>query len=498
MGLSWQGSEYSLVLLPPGIFVNDPPNLPEGAITQENYQNSAFDIDFINGFESSGKPYKFFQVNNPGIGAWTYAIIENESPPADSTEPIRVYSANEMDLILEFKSDRERYFLQFDQDGNAIPILVNLEAKLFEGGESAGFSGHTITGGEPVDDALVSVKIDAPDGQTVLGRLIPSGGGIYTISLETILLGNYDISVIASDNVISDTLYNSQYLITTEHSFFVSLFEEPQEITGELYIQWALDILKQIMLDFCPNPPQNCSLTNKDKRDINNAIGYIETALGYFEDDGNHLKTNKGLKYYDKITRAVNKIYALISNTEFGDKIENAIFYLKEGSFKIAVIARDEAEEEGACVVSNCEELLKNANKELGKALREYEKENYVNTFNHLTNAWKHAQNMIGSNLRKETAGNNNSLPTEYGLDQNYPNPFNPSTEIRYQLPENSRVKLQVFDILGNLVTTLVDQQMQAGYHSVVWNANRFASGVYFYTLRSGPYVSTKKLMLLK
>jgi hypothetical protein len=149
-------------------------------------------------------------------------------------------------------------------------------------------------------------------------------------------------------------------------------------------------------------------------------------------------------------------------------------------------------------VVSNCEELLKNANTELGKALREYEKENYVNTFNHLTNAWKHAQNMMGANLRKGTADSNNSLPTEYGLDQNYPNPFNPSTEIRYQLPENNHVKLQVYDILGNLVTTLVDQQMEAGYHNVIWNANHFASGVYFYTLRSGPYVSTKKLMLLK
>jgi len=105
---------------------------------------------------------------------------------------------------------------------------------------------------------------------------------------------------------------------------------------------------------------------------------------------------------------------------------------------------------------------------------------------------------MMGSKLRKETAESNNTLPSEYGLDQNYPNPFNPSTEIRYQLPEDNHVKLQVYDILGNLVTTLVDQQMEAGYHNVIWNANRLASGVYFYTLRSGSYVSTKKLMLLK
>jgi len=480
-----------------------PPDLPEGAITQENYQNSGFDIDFINGFESSGKPYKFFQVNNPGIGAWTYAIIEI-TPPV-STEPIRTYMANESDLILEFETDSVRYWLQYDGN-DPITIEVKFIATLTQGGESSSEPGnHTQTVGEPVTDAIIGIQVTSPDGQIVVGPLVHTTNGIYTLTLETTLTGNYDVSVIASDNVEGTvngvTSNNSQYLITTEHSFFISLFEEPQEITGELYIQWALDILNEI-INTCQNDPQGCSLSNKNKRDVNSAIGYLETALEWFvveppDDDGNHLKTTKGLKFYDKITRAVNKIYALISNSQFGDKIEKSIFYLKEGSLKIATIARDDAQN-GECQVSNCEELLKNANTELGKALREYEKENYVNTFNHLTNAWKHAQNMMGSNLRKETAGSNNSLPTEYGLDQNYPNPFNPSTEIRYQLPENSQVKLQVFDILGNLVTTLVDQQMQAGYHSVVWNANRLASGVYFYTFRSGSYVSTKKLMLLK
>ena len=59
-------------------------------------------------------------------------------------------------------------------------------------------------------------------------------------------------------------------------------------------------------------------------------------------------------------------------------------------------------------------------------------------------------------------------------------------------------MKLQVFDILGNLVATLVDQQMEAGYHSINWNAGNLASGVYIYRIISGNYVSTKKLMLLK
>ena len=89
-------------------------------------------------------------------------------------------------------------------------------------------------------------------------------------------------------------------------------------------------------------------------------------------------------------------------------------------------------------------------------------------------------------------------LPTEYGLDQNYPNPFNPATTINYQLPENNQVSLKVYDILGNLVSTLVDQQMDAGYHSVNWDASQLASGIYIYRIISGSFVSTKKMILMK
>ena len=105
----------------------------------------------------------------------------------------------------------------------------------------------------------------------------------------------------------------------------------------------------------------------------------------------------------------------------------------------------------------------------------------------------------MGAKLKK-VGGENTTLniPKEYGMDQNYPNPFNPSTEIRYRLPENNHVKLQVYDILGNVVETLIDTEVEAGYHSIQWNASRFASGVYFYRIVSGSFVSAKKLILLK
>jgi hypothetical protein len=91
-----------------------------------------------------------------------------------------------------------------------------------------------------------------------------------------------------------------------------------------------------------------------------------------------------------------------------------------------------------------------------------------------------------------------NIIPDEISLEQNYPNPFNPSTTINYQLPEKNHVSLNVYDILGNLVTTLVDQDMEAGYYTVNWNASQFASGIYIYRIVSGSYVSTKKMILMK
>ncbi|MFA8343051.1 MAG: T9SS type A sorting domain-containing protein, partial [Rhodothermaceae bacterium] len=93
---------------------------------------------------------------------------------------------------------------------------------------------------------------------------------------------------------------------------------------------------------------------------------------------------------------------------------------------------------------------------------------------------------------------NATSIPETYELDQNYPNPFNPSTKIRFALPEASKVKLTIYNTLGQEVEVLVNEEMDAGYHTVDWNASRYASGAYFYTLSSKDFVKTKKLMFIK
>jgi hypothetical protein len=91
-----------------------------------------------------------------------------------------------------------------------------------------------------------------------------------------------------------------------------------------------------------------------------------------------------------------------------------------------------------------------------------------------------------------------NNLPTEFALHQNYPNPFNPSTTINFDLPQDVNVQITVFNILGQRVAVLVDGVMRAGYHQVVFNANRFASGAYIYEMRAGDKVFKEKMLLLK
>jgi hypothetical protein len=99
------------------------------------------------------------------------------------------------------------------------------------------------------------------------------------------------------------------------------------------------------------------------------------------------------------------------------------------------------------------------------------------------------------------TSGSN--VPMSFGLHQNYPNPFNPSTIIQYDLPAPSKVRLEIFNVLGQQVKTLVDDYKEAGYQSVTWNGDddnggSVATGIYFYKISADNKVETKKMMLLK
>jgi len=89
-------------------------------------------------------------------------------------------------------------------------------------------------------------------------------------------------------------------------------------------------------------------------------------------------------------------------------------------------------------------------------------------------------------------------VPVNYNLAQNYPNPFNPTTRIDFDIPENANVKIKIFDVNGREVFTLLNDIRPAGYYSIQVNADNFSSGVYYYTLTAGSFISTKKMIVLK
>ncbi|MGB5530252.1 MAG: T9SS type A sorting domain-containing protein, partial [Ignavibacteriaceae bacterium] len=98
---------------------------------------------------------------------------------------------------------------------------------------------------------------------------------------------------------------------------------------------------------------------------------------------------------------------------------------------------------------------------------------------------------------------NEELVPNEFALEQNYPNPFNPSTRIRFNIPsdvkgQRSNVVLKVYDLLGNEVALLVNEDKPAGTYNVDFDASNLPSGVYFYQLKAGPFIETKKMILLK
>ena len=94
-------------------------------------------------------------------------------------------------------------------------------------------------------------------------------------------------------------------------------------------------------------------------------------------------------------------------------------------------------------------------------------------------------------------------MPKEFALHQNYPNPFNPTTQIRYDLPGNEFVSINIYDVMGRKIKSLVSINQKAGYRSITWNATNdlgqpVSAGMYIYTIQAGEFRATKKMLLLK
>lgn len=131
----------------------------------------------------------------------------------------------------------------------------------------------------------------------------------------------------------------------------------------------------------------------------------------------------------------------------------------------------------------------------------------YISFGRSITGTVKSGNKVIGINSSKHFFGRDDLItreyvsdiiPSKFSLQQNYPNPFNPSTNIKYDVPEQSRVNISIFNILGERVFELVNEEKSAGSYEVTWNAHNISNGVYVYIMRSGDFVESKKLILLK
>ena len=96
-----------------------------------------------------------------------------------------------------------------------------------------------------------------------------------------------------------------------------------------------------------------------------------------------------------------------------------------------------------------------------------------------------------------------NAVPEVFAIHQNYPNPFNPTTKINYDLPEDALVTINIYDVMGRSISTLISSPQSAGYRSIQWNATNsygepVSAGMYIYTIQAGEFRATKKMVLLK
>ena len=122
-----------------------------------------------------------------------------------------------------------------------------------------------------------------------------------------------------------------------------------------------------------------------------------------------------------------------------------------------------------------------------------FDKEPVNLVFDPLTNIILKAGNTVLVSVEDDE-----QLPAEFSLEQNYPNPFNPSTKIKYSVPENGNVKLSVYNLVGEEVSVLVNESVDAGFYEVSFNASSLPSGTYFYRLQTSNSIQTKKMVLLK
>ncbi len=248
----------------------------------------------------------------------------------------------------------------------------------------------------------------------------------------------------------------------------------------------------------------------EDSGRINEAIAYYKKMIANDTFAGFALTELAKIKNKYSRNDVLTYLETLLPNTKYITLISKLIadIYLQDGQFNKAVSIYDNIisyyPKDYQSINSKFEELFAYINYK-----NDYTKAEQIltdiNSMNLTDVDWAAsiamADNLLGipnNGIIKKLVNYDANIPAKYSLSQNYPNPFNPSTIIHYEIPNDGLVTLKIYDDLGREVKTLVNQYQSKGRYDINFNASSLASGIYFYQLHSGNYISTKKLMLLK
>ncbi|MDA3837762.1 MAG: T9SS type A sorting domain-containing protein [Candidatus Delongbacteria bacterium] len=233
------------------------------------------------------------------------------------------------------------------------------------------------------------------------------------------------------------------------------------------------------------------------------SIKLYEKIIEKYPDSEEYYVATARLPYvYEEVAEPLEQLFSTYDEAIASEEITNKKFFKQ---MKISTKIKDKKYDEA---IALAEEMKSEATTDEEKALSDID----IAIANMMKNAGNKGKSTdhsssISNLLAKLTGGDEDgektdivesALPTEFLLYQNYPNPFNPTTEIRFALPIESKVKLNVYNINGQIVSKLVNGNKEAGLHTVNFDASNYNSGMYFYTLEANGMSITKKMILTK
>jgi len=247
---------------------------------------------------------------------------------------------------------------------------------------------------------------------------------------------------------------------------------------------------------------------------IEHAFRELEKTLSYFSDNWHITKASRVFDREKKVTKEVRKASRSAKKYEIPD-FEEVISKLRE--IALSMVEADsllagKAIREAKAYPGAKEKEIKKAKKEMTKAYAELNKVDksmkkhgiewykYDKAIDHFKHAYEHARKAVKKHKKQkhvQLTTFDRNLPNLFSLSQNNPNPFARETSISFTVPKSVHVRLEVFDVAGELVETLVDDLQPPGMHQVRWDAEGKASGVYFYKLQAGGFRDVKKMLLL-